>query len=442
MTQSTDLLLSDQAGAGFRSELNSIIAAIASSHKGGSAPSYAVTGIVWLDDTTSPWVVKQFDGADWIVKGKLDPTTNKFKMSNSADAADLTELPTMKQLQNSAGIYGVTTGASNAYALDLGTGFRPTAYAAGQEFRVKFNHANTGDCTLNVMGSAGTLLGAKDLKLPNGDNPPAGAIPADAQATARYDGTNFVLLGSSSRVLASFIDSESAPDGHVLTSDGAGGAAWEGLPTSGIVVSRVAMASSGTYTKPADLLYVDVEVIGGGGSGGGSLTGYGSSGGGGGGGYAKKLIAAASLGTTETVSVGGVSGTSSFGAHCSATGGGTGGNNTSGGGSAAGGGAGSGVGGDINIAGTTGRTSLNASPVPGTINGNTVQGGDGGASILGGGGNGAKVGVGGGATTASGSSGTTYGAGGGGGANLNTSGTRNGGPGVQGIVIITEYRRA
>lgn len=99
----------------------------------------------------------------------------------------------------------------------------------------------------------------------------------------------------------------------------------------------VVFTASGTYTKPAGLKRVKVTVVGGGGGSGGakelnSSAGYSQAGGGGG--AASKVIEAASLGATETVTVGvggssgastpaagGAGGTSSFGAHCSATGG-------------------------------------------------------------------------------------------------------------------------
>jgi len=135
----------------------------------------------------------------------------------------------------------------------------------------------------------------------------------------------------------------SAPDGDV-TIDNDGVLSFNGQTGDITFTSEppqiVFFTSSGTWTKDAGLKAVIVEVIGGGGGGStrgtvSKTTNFGA--GGGAGGYARKVILAASLGATETVTVGaagtasktgttntdgGSGGTSSFGSHCSATGGG------------------------------------------------------------------------------------------------------------------------
>ncbi len=184
--------------------------------------------------------------------------------------------------------------------------------------------------------------------------------------------------------------------------------------------TRQIFTASGTWTKPTGCRKVLVRVLGAGGGGGGASGASARAGGGGSGAYTEKLIDVSAI-TSETVTVGGgaaggtasntggTGGTSSFGAHCSATGG-AGGAGTTGIGN--GGAGGTASDGDVNAAGGAGG------------NANTSQGGTGGSSVFGGAGtaSGANAGgVGG------------LGAGGGGGGNA------SGGAGGNGIVIVEEF---
>ena len=196
--------------------------------------------------------------------------------------------------------------------------------------------------------------------------------------------------------------------------------------TSSTAFSIVQFTTSGTWTKSTGLKYVKVTVVAGGGGGGGGVAGVVGGRGGAGGGASIKYIAAATLGSTETVTVGtggagaapsgtGTNGgTSSFGAHCSATGGNGGprGDVTS----AVAGGTGSS--GTINLSGQNG----------GIYHGNTSAGGIGGCSpIFSGGGVPGSIGAGENAKSNSGG-------GGGGGAN-----GYSGGNGADGICIVEEF---
>jgi hypothetical protein len=110
-----------------------------------------------------------------------------------------------------------------------------------------------------------------------------------------------------------------------------------------------AFTATGTWYKRDKLVYTRVRVQGGGGSGAASgEVKSPSRAAGGAGGYAEKIINAKDLQMQETVTVGGVGSTSSFGSHCSATGGGNGSGASDGGGGTA-------TGGDININGEAGH---------------------------------------------------------------------------------------
>lgn len=143
--------------------------------------------------------------------------------------------------------------------------------------------------------------------------------------------------------------------------------------------------TSGTFTVPAGVTGVVVEVWGAGGGGAGGPGSGGAGGGGaGGGGYAIKRVTGLVPGATVSVTVGtggaagavagngGGGGSSSFGVHCSATGGAAGnyGGTTTSPGALGGGGSG----GDINMGGDSGK------PSEGLV------GGSGGAAARGGGG--------------------------------------------------------
>lgn len=201
-------------------------------------------------------------------------------------------------------------------------------------------------------------------------------------------------------------------------------------------------ASNGTWTKPAGLRFVVVELVGGGGGGGGcAATGSGEAsagGGGGAGGYARKKILAGDLAATVTVTRGsggaggatganngGSGGASSFGSHVSAGGGGGGGGGmpTPTQASAASGAGGSGSGGDINIDGGDGYASRCAGGTP-------VEFGSGADSRLGSGGRG---------YINTGNVAKLYGGGGSGNSNTPSRASGAGFAGSAGIVIVQEY---
>ena len=174
MTQNNPILGTGLTRTDYRLADNAGKQALLNHHKGSAAPSYSEAGIIWLDDSATPWKLKIYDGADWIALGEINASTNAFTAYQGT--APL-------RLANYAG----DTGSADAYAIAPSPAY--TAYAAGQVFTVKISNTNTGGATLNV-----NALGAKNIKMPDGTSPPAGALLAGHVAALMYDGTNMLLL--------------------------------------------------------------------------------------------------------------------------------------------------------------------------------------------------------------------------------------------------------
>ena len=283
----------------------------------------------------------------------------------------------LNSVRNSGIPFTTATGTSSAFTATLASAV--STLASGTYFNVLFQTTNASGATLDVNS-----IGAKPLKKAYSTSVASGEIIPGQISTLVYDGVGFQVKSPSS------------------------------------LAPRIITYTSGTatYIKPSGLKYVMAEVVGGGGSGATAGSDDVASGGGGGG-YSRKMISASSIGSTETVTVGAATATSSFGSHCSATGGA----NGSGNGTPGVGGVGSG--GDLNITGGYGHSGSYS----GASNQDPEAGGNGGNNPLGFGGAGGT-----GNNGQNGIAGTNYGGGGGGGYDSNP-----GGAGASGVVIVTEY---
>ena len=204
-------------------------------------------------------------------------------------------------------------------------------------------------------------------------------------------------------------------------------------------VKEQVFTSSGTYTPSAGMAYCSVRLIGGGGGGGGASANYTGAGGGGSGGVAEGMFSAATIGTSQVVTVGAalaaaraittvvLAEQASLGSLLTGNGGGSGGGTASGFTSSSGGWGGTASGGNVQYNGANGLAGFgyNVSPF-------LAVGGNGANGLFGGGGAGALLSSG--LPVAAGSS---YGAGGGGAAAATSDVA--GAAGAAGVVIITEY---
>lgn len=103
-------------GVQYSQKLGDALRSLASCNKGATAPANvngsAVDGLCWIDDSGSPWVVKQYVNGGWAVTGYLDPANSSYAGIvggglGSIAAASTTDLGSVAQATVS--ITGTTT---------------------------------------------------------------------------------------------------------------------------------------------------------------------------------------------------------------------------------------------------------------------------------------------------------------------------------------------
>lgn len=209
------------------------------------------------------------------------------------------------------------------------------------------------------------------------------------------------------------------------------------------VVKKQVFTSSGTYTPSTGIQYAIIECLGAGGGGGGvanaGATATNNAQGGGAGSYSRTYASAASIGASQTVTIGAAGAAGASGANAGGNGGDTSvgslciGKGGSGGGTTTGSPGAGGVAGtgDFTATGAPGFSMMSYST---TIAFTAQYTAPGGSSVFGGGA--ISLGTG---TTSAGAAATGYGSGGGGASSINASGANAGGAGTAGVVIVTEY---
>ena len=93
MAQFTDVVLDNQSGANFRSELNTILAGLVSGSSGSTEPSgtkYAYQ--IWIDTSATPPDIKIRNGANnaWITLGTVSTNQGLAGLSGATFTGDIT----------------------------------------------------------------------------------------------------------------------------------------------------------------------------------------------------------------------------------------------------------------------------------------------------------------------------------------------------------------
>ena len=191
------IVASTKTGAALATDLNNWRDALHSGHRGSTAPSYAVQGLVWLDDAAGVTnvLVKRYDGADWITEGVINETANTYTPYLAGSPIGTAALGNTNVLDK--------TGAYTAAAADRGklidcssgtwalTLTAPGTLTDGWYCGVR----NSGSGVIAVTPASGNINGAATL-----------ALSAGASCLIYCNGTGFFSVGLSSSTLVEDTD--------------------------------------------------------------------------------------------------------------------------------------------------------------------------------------------------------------------------------------------
>ena len=335
---------------------------------------------------------------------------------------------------------------------NTGTGF---SGSPATQYNVQVGGA-TSNSLDNVAPSA--TSGVPLISQGSSSNPAFGTAVVAGGGTGLTSTTAYGVICGGTTTTGNLQNAGAGSSGQVLTSNGSSALpTWQAAASSGFTTVNMQVftsTGSNTYTPTSGMKYCTVRIVGAGGGGGGCATNGGSAtsagGGGGAGAYAEGVFSAATIGASQTVTIGtggsggsagantgGTGGTSSFGTLISCTGGvgGQGGVTSIGNGAQGGaGGTASGSGVSFSISGNPGYAGFNFFDA-GTAFEYGYNSGHGAASPLGAGGPSRTN------QTGSANAGSVglQGGGGSGASCAPTQTQQAGGAGGNGICIVTEY---
>lgn len=114
MPQTSSFVLTNDAGAAVRARINEVIAALQSTSAGASAPPSTVAGMLWVDTSISPPVLRRRNATNTGWDALLDAAGNLAGLANTAVARSNLGLGTMST--KSAADYDTAIAAKAALA--------------------------------------------------------------------------------------------------------------------------------------------------------------------------------------------------------------------------------------------------------------------------------------------------------------------------------------
>lgn len=148
-----------KSGTALATDLNNWRDAMHSMHSGSTRPSYVVAGMQWLDTAGAKWLVKVYDGADDIVIGIIDPTSNTFKVPRTRQETIKTAAYTIVAVDDQ--YFTIVVNSATAVTISLPT-------LASTKFEIQsIRNIGAGLVTIDPNGSE-TIEGVSSLTLEQG----------------------------------------------------------------------------------------------------------------------------------------------------------------------------------------------------------------------------------------------------------------------------------
>ena len=72
MAQAPGFVIQNDNGAAVRAQVNQVLAAVVTTHSGGTVPAATAPGMLWLDTSTSPPTLRVRDASDSAFEALLD----------------------------------------------------------------------------------------------------------------------------------------------------------------------------------------------------------------------------------------------------------------------------------------------------------------------------------------------------------------------------------
>lgn len=189
------------SGLTFAQDVNSAIAALISSNSGASAPTTdctaaSIKGQVWLDTSTTPNVLRQYDGTSWVFLGALDSSNHLWAPP----------------------IGGGTATISSASTTDIWANVAASVTISGTTGVTALANADAVPGTMKVVTASGifTMTNSASLVLPSGAN--ITTAVGDQFLAVALNSTN-VAVFAYTRADGSSLVNPSVPLGTVIYGD-------------------------------------------------------------------------------------------------------------------------------------------------------------------------------------------------------------------------------